>query len=547
MENWSRPHPDPPDPLRKYMLLDLWVTRDANWWPDFPTSAQAVAELYELNQGQAVDGVVAVDMVAAARVLECLTPLKLADGRTIRRGAVAESFRQSWGLPADALLTNGDIVTATRPFEALEVELVYGNQTGNVCFDALNVERLADGGNLVSNPSFEQVADGDGRPDDWSLEGLTASDGLTSGDPYDGSHCLAIGGQPDALKIVRQTIRASGGAGDAFRVAAMSRADSPAAEGGEYALRVSFVSGDGERETTGLEFPILAHDWATSGSASVIGLWWRHRKDIINYAMAAATQKVLSQPSQVRWLDLAQVVWSLLEERHIQAYATIPEGQSLLLKYGWAGALREPTGDYLLLVDSNLGYNKVTSSVEQSLSYHVDLTGQPRARLVVSYRNTSTVALDACDKFNGQSYVPTYDALTQGCYWDYVRLYVPQGAELVASSGGDEAAEVLQEAAEVLQEAGKTVFATYLVLPPGRSRELVFEYRLPRDIIQDGRYTLLAQKQAGTGTLPFDVFVRGPEGLLPEDASVLVQRPAPDELRFVSDLRVDREFVVVLP
>ncbi len=39
LDNWQQPHPRPPAAITKYMAADLWVLRDANWSPDFPTSA----------------------------------------------------------------------------------------------------------------------------------------------------------------------------------------------------------------------------------------------------------------------------------------------------------------------------------------------------------------------------------------------------------------------------------------------------------------------------------------------------------------------------
>lgn len=122
VENWKEPHGDPPEPLRRYMGLDLWVTRDGNWWPDFPTSARAVADLYRLNRGRTADGVVAIDMVGASRLLDVLTPLKLPGGQRLERGQVLDGLRQSWSLPSGSLVTEGVVVTATRPFTGVEID-----------------------------------------------------------------------------------------------------------------------------------------------------------------------------------------------------------------------------------------------------------------------------------------------------------------------------------------------------------------------------------------------------------------------------------------
>jgi len=142
VEDWGKPHPDPPEALREYMQLALWATRDANWWPDFPTSARAVSELYELNQGQPVTGVVGIDVEAAVRLLDVLTPLKLPDGRLVKGGQVMEAFRESWSLAPESFVTSHVVVTATRPFTSVEIVLTYAEKRGTVWFDSVMLDGL---------------------------------------------------------------------------------------------------------------------------------------------------------------------------------------------------------------------------------------------------------------------------------------------------------------------------------------------------------------------------------------------------------------------
>lgn len=70
-------YPPPPAPLQTYMGAQLWLFRDANWSPDFPTSAAAVAGLYALGQGKRVNGVIAFDQSALQTLLGALGPVQL--------------------------------------------------------------------------------------------------------------------------------------------------------------------------------------------------------------------------------------------------------------------------------------------------------------------------------------------------------------------------------------------------------------------------------------------------------------------------------------
>ncbi|MBC7235029.1 MAG: DUF4012 domain-containing protein [Chloroflexi bacterium] len=541
IENWDKAHPDPPEALRRYMAIDLWVTRDGNWWPDFAASAQAVADLYRLNQDVTINGVVAVDMLGAARILEALAPLTLSDGTRLERDQVLQNLRESWGLREEELITPGVVITATRPYSAIEVELILRDKTGQVWFDEVELESLAaPGDNLVVNGSFEEDADHDRIPDGWEPTGLTSSDGLAGDVAYTGQRSFTFIGQREQDKRLKQRLEVSGRAGDVYRANALSKADGVEIKGGPYALRVTFLGAKGERDSHRALFPDFNHDWASAGTASKVAAWWRGRKAFVTEIVAAAGQKLL-QSSRAEWLSLLKAFYNALAERHIQLYSRDVELQTFFQQQGWAGTLARGAGDYLLVVDSNVGYNKLNASIEQRLDYQValDAQGGPRGRLSIRYRNPSRASVDECDKF--RTYAPFYKQLVEGCYWDYVRVYVPAGAELFAGEGGDEPFRL------VTDERGaesKAVWATSLLLRPGEERELLLEYRLPISVTQGTHYLLTVQKQAGTDAIPLRVTVTGPH-LAPSEAGEAPTTVASDRLIYETDLRLDRRISVL--
>lgn len=75
----------PPKPLQ--LLRNRWEFQDANYFPDFPTSARLVTELYEASGGPTVDGVIAVNATYIADILSLLGPVDLSDeyGRVITK------------------------------------------------------------------------------------------------------------------------------------------------------------------------------------------------------------------------------------------------------------------------------------------------------------------------------------------------------------------------------------------------------------------------------------------------------------------------------
>jgi len=74
------PYPLAPEPMRRYMVAPamapgIWAFRDANWSPDFPTSARAMLDLYRRGKGAAPDGVVAFTPETIRLLLAALGPV----------------------------------------------------------------------------------------------------------------------------------------------------------------------------------------------------------------------------------------------------------------------------------------------------------------------------------------------------------------------------------------------------------------------------------------------------------------------------------------
>lgn len=77
----------PPFPLWK--ISPNWGLRDANWFPDFPTSAKKIVWFYEKTGGPTVDGVVSFTPTVMERLLRIIGPIEMPEyGVTV----TAENF-----------------------------------------------------------------------------------------------------------------------------------------------------------------------------------------------------------------------------------------------------------------------------------------------------------------------------------------------------------------------------------------------------------------------------------------------------------------------
>ena len=257
------------------------------------------------------------------------------------------------------------------------------------------------------------------------------------------------------------------------------------------------------------------------------GDWWSHRKDFMADLLQAALKKVMQSPQSIQMGKLAVSMLEALRGRHLLLWMDETATRQALAAAEWDGAVRAAQADYLFVVDANVGFRKVNPNIQQSIQYQVDLGGasSPVARLTLRYVNQSEGS-PTC--LAGAGYEDSYEKMMQGCYWDYVRVYVPRGSQLLQVKGSD-------QAPQASIEGQKAVFSAFLTVAPGQTRELSFEYQLPMDVILrgDGRYRLLIQKQPGTADIPVQVSVSDRQGRLDLNESGLEGLRGTEPVRFV--------------
>jgi hypothetical protein len=71
-----------PEPL--HLLNSRWEFQDANWWPDYPTTAKKVEWFYQNANGPSVDGVIMITATMMERLLDIFGPIPMPEyGRDI--------------------------------------------------------------------------------------------------------------------------------------------------------------------------------------------------------------------------------------------------------------------------------------------------------------------------------------------------------------------------------------------------------------------------------------------------------------------------------
>ncbi len=369
LDDFTKPYGDPPAPLLNIMGSQLWLFRDSNWSPDFPTAANKAIELYTYTRGGSIDGVIALDQKVVEALIAGLGPLS---------------------------------------FDAQQPPLT-----------AANVR------------TYMQKA------------------------------------------------------------------------------------------------------WAPSGQSNFI-TWFVERKNFIGRMMQAMLGRVFNQADQIQWIELGQSLSAVLRRHDLLIYFTDAVIDQPMKEAGWDGALQSANSDYLMIVDSNLGFNKANALIQEAIAYSITLNARQasEAELSLTYTHTGRLNMGCVHLPPDYSLNTTYDQLTQLCYWNYRRVLVPSGVQLIdATRHPTRAGELItggtsDGSTEISSEAGKTSFNTLLIVGRGQRVDSHLRYALPDSVMRvDGNrhiYHLHVQKQSGAGAWPLTITIRWPEGF-----QFVSARPAP--------------------
>lgn len=303
----------------------------------------------------------------------------------------------------------------------------------------------------------------------------------------------------------------------------------------------------------------LREAWQSDEENETAGQWAATRKDFLGPMASALMQKLLNDFASLDPLYLAENVNAALEQKHLQIYATDPAVSAALDRAGWSNRVSAAPGhDALMLVDHNVGFNKVAPHIASSLHYELllDASGGGEALVTATYTHTLQEELD-CRQGGRVSYAnkPAYEELTRDCFWNYLRLYVPAGSTLLEAtrhpydpslftfSEGWSGDEVAQSDLD-----GLALFQNFFILRPGESIQTVYRYHLLQVTRpEDGAsvYELHLFRQAGAAPRPFVVDLTLPPGSQLVKASPAPSAQAGTRVRFAGELAADLTIRVV--
>jgi len=235
----------------------------------------------------------------------------------------------------------------------------------------------------------------------------------------------------------------------------------------------------------------------------------------------------LDKEKLIKILALAE---ESLSEKQILFYFTDEELQKEIEKRGWDGKIREAGRDYLSVVNTNIAGGKSDKRIKEKINLVSEI--MPNGSVINTLKIERNHEGIKNEPFAGVRNV------------DWLRVYVPSGSELLEAQGFSQPDEIYFEEPEdgwtkdplvyqeettakvheasktkIYDESGKTVFANWSMVDPGKTATIYLKYKLPFILEEEEKgngfidkikvllnpdqkelmpYTLFAQKQAGS-------------------------------------------------
>lgn len=228
--------------------------------------------------------------------------------------------------------------------------------------------------------------------------------------------------------------------------------------------------------------------------------------------------KVFASQDKATLYRVAEALIAGLNEKQLLLYMRHAQTQALIDAAGWSGRMLAAPQDYLAVINTNINGYKTDGVIDETIRHQAEIAADGSLVDTVTITRTHR---------GGQTPYEWWNKVNA----DYMRVYVPQGAELLSARGltrefteppldydslgfrrdadveREERNMTIDEGSgtRIYQEGDKTVFAGWAYVSPQESVTVEYRYRLPFKLdaaaIRAGTadaYSILYQKQSGS-------------------------------------------------
>jgi hypothetical protein len=212
-------------------------------------------------------------------------------------------------------------------------------------------------------------------------------------------------------------------------------------------------------------------------------------KAVIGEMMTKILDKIFNDKN-LDYLQTLKLFNDSMRNKDIQVYFPDDSLESIISNYGWGGVMTDTSGDYLAVINTNIGGGKTDASVKEKLNHAVNILSNGTIIDTVKIERTFIAEKD--------------NPFSRGVNKTYLRIYVPQGAKLLEARGfeefpeeeymvpvyGSKEDEDIQEiqgrfvideisGVKINNEFNKTVFSGWQELGFGQKKIITLRYELP--------------------------------------------------------------------
>ncbi len=213
-------------------------------------------------------------------------------------------------------------------------------------------------------------------------------------------------------------------------------------------------------------------------------------KKIIGDLLNQIINELPKRINQDNLLPLIKLIEASTGDKNILFYFFDPEMQKQITDLGWEGGIKDTAQDYLAVINSNIAGGKSDRKISQTIDLETEI--MPDGSIIDNLTVTRNHNGIKREPFCGVRNV------------NWLRIYVPQGSELISAQGFKPVDQIYFEPADptwrtdetvaageaeaavdqasgtkIYNELGKTVFANWSQVDPGESTQIYLKYKLP--------------------------------------------------------------------
>jgi len=218
-------------------------------------------------------------------------------------------------------------------------------------------------------------------------------------------------------------------------------------------------------------------------------------KKIIGDLMAKIMEVLPQKLDKDNLIKLLSISEDSLASKQIMFYFNDADLEKTVSERNWGGVMTTTPLDYLMVTNTNIAGQKTDRVIKEVISHQASVATDGSVIDTVTITRTHTATKN--------------EPLVGVRNVDWLRIYVPQGSQLLSASGfvspdtkyfeapdpswvtndflastENLATTDTNSGTKIYQENGKTVFANWLMLDPGNSATITLSYKLPFNVWQ---------------------------------------------------------------